>query len=325
MAKGLRMEAAFDPAQNAVRKAEHVGSEETGFLCEHCRVPVEHVSGYVVNGHDQRLRREVPSFFKLPSKGGAGHQPGCEHTPLGLVKALVHASEAVEDALNPFAESEADGSYIFRINIAAHEVAQQGEPGEGKPSREEYRERIERVWSGERIAPYCRSAVGLARLWAIMEGAEGHRDLRQAVTIQDRGTVIKWEDFFFSMRRYSRLANRLQKGSIQHPVAALIEVRQLGNDRGGAFLDCVAMPEAGGEVETRIAPKIYIPEKYAGAFQAHGRYIVFGNWRYFEPEQPWVSPDGKKTIRYRNIILRILNKAQFAAVQLPGEGEENGG
>lgn len=84
------------------------------------------------------------------------------------------------------------------------------------------------------------------------------------------------------------------------------------------------MPEAGGEIETRIAPKIYIPEKYAGAFQAHGRYIVFGNWRYFEPEQPWVSPDGKKTIRYRNIILRILNKAQFAAAQLPGEGEENG-
>lgn len=312
MPNGLRMDRAFDAATGTFRLAADIGTGEGRFLCDNCRCLVSWVRPHVVGGHDERLRRNVPAFFRLMPD--VQHADGCGHTLGGRVVELVRESRAVEDAPDPFDDRQ-NGGYIFRINIPRQEVlAQQGEGEEYNPNL--YRERVERVWSGERLAPYCRSAVGLARLWALMD--DDHADLQRAVTIQDRGREIPWEQFFFPPTRYASLARRIETNDLDHAVATLVVVRRHGHNQRGPFVEGVGEP---GRTRERsiIAPQIYLPENLRANFQVGGRYIVFGTWNSYNNE--WKSRDGKATITYRNLTMSIFQPAQFCVINLPAEGE----
>lgn len=177
--------------------------------------------------------------------------------------------------------------------------------------------------SGERIAPYCRSAIGLARLWAFMEQAENREELRETVSLRHEGRSIRWEDFFFSLDRYKKLLRHAEKRR-KHSVAVFVEVRAEPKrcENGTYKIDCVAKEIAGAPSEARVSPTIFTSESLAVLFDRRKRYIVFGDWSVARARETWVSEDGLRKIDYINVKINVFNEAQFHVVDLPDEGED---
>ncbi|WP_138918476.1 hypothetical protein [Nitrospirillum viridazoti] len=308
------MDTAFDPAAGRNRAASELTQNLDGLLCSGCRVPVSWVRSHVINGEDEFLRRDVPAFYRLKADGL--HAADCPHVPKGQIVQLVGTSRAVEDTPDPFEDRGSD-QFVFRINIPRNEISAQKVPGEGKLDGAAFKERAERVWSGTRLTPFCRSAVGLARLWALMDGS--HADIQNVVTIQDRGQDISWQDFFFPPIRYASLAHRVEDNKLEHAAAALLVVRGFGQKPWGPFVEGQGMPGRTKE-KSIIAPRVFVPERFMSEFEVGGRYIVFGTWK--ADQNAWTSKDGKSSILFRNLNMTVYQKAQFCRIDLPVEGED---
>lgn len=316
MPKGLKMESARRAASGDVQVAVEVDGSDQGFLCDSCRTPVSWVRPHVVHGEDPELRRDVPAFFRL--RTGGDHNVDCRYTAVGQLRQLVRESTAIEDEVNPFEQQEGQ-DLVFRVNIPQRQLRALRQNGEKTVPADEYVRRVERVWSGERLAPYCRSAVGLARLWALMDGS--HEELSASVSIQENGKTIAWNDFFFPFVRYDSLANKVERKSLKHAAAALIVVRRHGVDRRGRpYIEGRGKASLRTSDNAIVAPRIYVPQNLLDRFEVGSRYIVFGRWTNF-PNQ-WTSDETDVSYRFRNVVCNVYQAAQFCRVSVPGEGED---
>ncbi|NVK20147.1 MAG: hypothetical protein HWE30_15725 [Methylocystaceae bacterium] len=155
---GIRMSTALWNGRHV--KASNITNRQDGYCCDGCGTSVSFVNEHVVRKDDPELERTVPAFFRL--KRGVFHQTGCKYTPFGQVDQLVKKANAVEDGgENPFVQQAPNGPIEFRLNIATD--AKQGlyDPKDGKEAGKKFAERVARVWSGDTLSNYCRSATGL--------------------------------------------------------------------------------------------------------------------------------------------------------------------
>ncbi|WP_374383125.1 hypothetical protein [Dongia sp.] len=286
---------------------------ERGFLCVGCRVPVVHVSSFVMNGQDIDLKTQIPARFRLASH--QLHQVDCEFTARGQIRLIVDEAIAVEDAANPF--DKIGNQYSFRLNVPKEEF-KAGAAAEGMAGRlgpVDFKERMERIWSGHRIASYCRSALGLAKIWLFVESSAVRKGCRASVKINVDSQEIDWDDFAFSPTRFDAAFHRLESEAIRHPIVLLVNIRApSSSQQAKGLLPCVPSKAARSGNDARISPTLAVAQNLLGDFRVGGWYLVVGDWYAKKGKTHFEGPNGP--IEYRNIQVNVRQRAQFIEVNL---------
>lgn len=313
MPNGVSMDRAFDPSSGSTRFANHVSQAERGFLCVGCRVPVVHVSSFVMNGQDIDLKTQIPARFRLASH--QLHQGDCEFTARGQIRLIVDEATAVEDAANPF--DRIGDQYSFRLNVPKEDL-KAGAAAEGIAGRlgpADFKERMERVWSGRRIASYCRSALGLAKIWLFVESSAVRNECRATVKINVDSQEIDWHDFAFSPTRFDAAFHRLESGKIRHPIVLLVNIRAPTKDQlAKGLLPCLPSKAARPANDVRVSPTLVVSPKLLAHFRVGAWYLVVGDWYAKKGRAHFEGPNGP--IEYRSIQVNVRQRAQFIEVNM---------
>lgn len=305
---GIRMFQARDAFSRLMISAENASRRGT-YRCEHCDAALTPVKGQVIRGDDNFSKRLIPSFFRLRPR--IPHGEGCLNSLSGYVVHLRARASAVEDVANPFEDH--GKSLRFRLNIP-YTIATQGRLGQ---TTEEFRRHLAETWTSGVLDHYCRSAVGLAKLWHVIESKTARSELRTAVSIAVDGVTVRWDQFAFSFDHYGRLADELEDGTIGHPVAVLVVPKSSTRfDNGRTEFKCVAEPVGGGPQDVRVAPVIWMPTDISDRFMLYHQYLVFGYWK-FDKSGPWRT--GAREILFRNIKVNVQRPAQYTEVEVSVE------
>lgn len=313
MGKGVGMATAVRVATGTGVRASAVESSAKPFVCAGCSVPVDRVNGYWTRKEDPELARWIEPFFRLPRGEEHQHAGRCKYTPAGQVSALAAEAEAVEDSINPFERPRPDGQLVFRLNIPAEE--ERREKAAEPPGQEaDFSARKERIWSGRRLEAYCRSAVGLARIWQELEGPDAQAELRRHALIHYADRRVPWTDFFFAPQDMRRFADRAAGRELRHPVALLLHARSVRRSaQGKPAVKFTPVPDGSAPTDTRIAVEAFGDERVLGGFEPGRHYIVFGEF-WHRQTRPWPPPSGGPPITYRNFAVKLFRSSQFTEV-----------
>lgn len=315
MGKGIGMKVATCVATGATIQAADAVKSDALFRCAKCVASVELVADYWINKPDPDLARRVEAFFRLGKGRQNEHDPNCSNTPKGQVDEIVRRSKSVEDSRDPFSKRDSDGTYVFRLNIPAEESAGPLNRLTALQSTQEaWKARKERIWSGQWMARFCRSAVGLAKLWRALESRSGQAELSRLVQIELNGKRVPWRKFFFppeNIHEFSELA----KGKLDHPVALLLHARSVSKDpQGKPSISFTAIKDGLERFDTRISINVYGSDENLASIVENRYYIVFGEYKW-RKDNPFPKDDPVK-ILYRNFALNIYQPTQFAAVDV---------
>ncbi|TBC95141.1 hypothetical protein ELH26_14425 [Rhizobium leguminosarum] len=304
----------LDKASNetGVVAAHEVTGDDGPFECPFCHIPVSHVTDHIRHGDDIRLRRHVPAYFRR----SPGYEHGrCRYNIQGVVADIFRLATAVEDNLPVF---DRDGAnYRFRLNIPTA-LAERTRPLTAEDSMGH---RIGRAWESGKLDQYCRSAVGLANLWNMVEGAADRQQLAESISFVDRNRIISWKDFCFPITSYARLLRHAGKKRGRHPAVALIVVEKIiPRDKGGYILSCAA--GIAGRNSKRVSPTIFATASAIRDLEVGNQYLMFGDW--IEGRTTTWSPEDDPSfeIEYHSVMLNLVRQAQWAAIDVPGEGDE---
>lgn len=295
-------------------RADAATDDIAPFECFSCRVPVDHVNSFWVRKDNPDLAREVKAFFRL--KGSYEHASGCANIPGAQLKELVRRAEAVEDSVNPFEKDPNRDIWVFRLNIPAEEEAREiaSDPSLQAAS---IAVRTERVWNGKSLENFCRSAVGLAKLWRKLESPfsqEAQSELRTKVRIAVTGKLIVWEEFFYSEKSMNVLADRLQANALNYPVALLLCVKNVKEVHNRKFIVFSHVISKNLESDTYIVVEASGNWNVLRDFNIGCHYIVFGKF-YYSKTNLW-HPKGRSTpIVFRDIRLRIFRRSQYDLIE----------
>jgi len=295
--------------------ADEVTSKDRPFHCFYCGTSVDRVRDHIVKGDDERLRRHVPAFFRLST--GYSHDGHCPCTVDGAVKFLIREADAVED------ESERefevlDGKVNFRLNIPTVMARRHADIAPGEP----FGGKLARIMKEGHLDSYCRSAVGLAKIWNAVDASADRSALSNLVTVADRGKRVLWANFCFSHNRYERLTKELRKEK-KHSCAVAVTVREI-IDRGedqDSVVRCYAVRTSKNNDYIRVSPTLLAPSRLARRFIIGKQYIVFGSWRLADIDD-YKVPESDRIIRYQSVLVRVQRQAQFAKFEVAGEGDE---
>lgn len=305
------MTIAYSPIVGEERHASNVDGLGKDFLCAKCEAPVGHVSAYTIRAGDPDLERWVGAYFRL--RAGSNHEEDCEYRPLGQVRALVASSRAVEDAADPFQDIDGGTKFEFRLSIPT-ELTQQQLPQMN--TKEQYKEAINRVWSGREIAPYCRSATGLAKLWRAIEDAEGRAELRDAMKVVGSRGEIGWDEFFFGTENYAKLARKLKNRSMWHPAAVLVHIRDSGTTKAGLPMVRCSAQIANTQRNSFVSVQVFGDSNVLDLLKVGKHYIIYGDWRFLS-ENNWKPAGVDRERKYQNIAITLHQAAQVSEVDLP--------
>jgi hypothetical protein len=195
MAKGLRMFRARNTAGGHLLTISQIRTRQS-LICADCGTPI------VYNrAHQRGDSTQVAAYLRLAQ--GRDHGPDCKYNLRSQVEALAALGRSLDEAAQPL-RLLADGKYLLRLGI----------PGDGPTASQRTDETasttdgksIRQVWSGRTLAPYCRTASGLARIAALVE----HKpELESMVLIRHGDRRIDWNDFFFEKEEGARLVGLL--------------------------------------------------------------------------------------------------------------------
>ncbi len=174
--------------------------------------------------------------------------------------------------------------------------------------------RVERVWSGKRIESYCRSAVGLAKLWRGLEASDGREELRAKVRIVVAGQIIPWEEFFFSDDAIGEFADRLKSKRVSYPVALLLHVREVRVTAVGRQVIFTHLKDNAAAVDMRIAVEASGGMKPLDGLLSGNHYIVFGDFFYLRTKE-WKPSSRENAITFRDIRVKIYRKSQYELIE----------
>ena len=305
--RGVAMETSFSVVTGRNMHAKEVGNIRRDFLCNGCQTRVSFVRGHVRNGEDPDLKRTVPPYFRLSQN--AEHAPTCKYLPKSQVMALVAISRAVEDLENPFVELLEGEKYQFRINIPDELSSELKIRTKGTTS---YNEIVKRIWTGRRISTYCRSAVGLAKIWHEIEGRGSQSELSEMVEIASNRQKIRWLDFFFGRKRYDQLVKKISSKNQGQRLAAAVQIKELiMNQEGSCLAKCVPIEADQTNSTSYVGINIYGKENLISSFDKGENYIVFGDW-WRQKDNEWKPKNANWTRSYINLGIKVYQPAQFA-------------
>lgn len=270
--------------------------------CDVCGAPVIYNGAYTRGDGIA-----VGEYLRLAPK--SPHQDWCKYNALRQIEILCGLGTAIEECDRPLVKLT---EHRFELRLALPRDAQAllNEHPPTQRNADEFKLRVARIWSGAALAPYCRSATGIARIAAALDGRSS---LAKFVVVKNRGRSIPWSNFFFGENQGDRLWNYLASDSYKlskHPLAVLVHSRQIESDPDGAPRAIRCRGERVG-VEGKkefLMPRLVASAEILNSFQPEEDYVVFGWW--------WAQGERKgndsNAILYKNIAINIYQPAQFA-------------
>lgn len=315
MGKGIGMKVATCVATGSTIQAADAAKSDAPFKCAKCIASVELVAGHWINKPDPDLARHVEALFRLCKGKQNEHEQNCSNTAKGQVEEIVRQSKSVEDSRDPFSKRDADGTYVFRINIPTEESAwPPNKLDTPQPAKEDWKARKERTWSGQWMSRFCRSAVGLAKLWQALESRSGQAELSRIVRIELNGKRVPWKRFFFPPENIHEFSELVKK-RIDYPVALLLHARRVFKDaQGKPRIDFTATKDVSEQIDTRISINLYGSDKVLSLFNEKKYYVVFGDYKWRGDNS--FPKDGPVKRLYKNFALDVYQAAQFEQVDV---------
>jgi len=317
MSNGIKLDKAL--IGGSVVSIEEISENIDGLKCPSCHAKIDYVSGYYTRNDDKKLRRFVNPYLRLEK--GQKHSSNCQFTASGQIKIIVNSSTDVEKENNPLVERDT-GDFIFRLNIPSKHMSKMKRKGE-KYNAKKFKERKARIWSGKSIAPYCKSATGLARLWELLEDSDERTYLEDRIEFRLNDQSISWRDLYYPFPRLGKLSTLLANKSLKHPVAVLICIKNVITEKGRNWVQCTPYHDKRYQERTYIGPSINGSQTLLKQFKPGQHYIVFGEWYYTGSKDcEYENDDGEITFQatYKNINVQVHQKAQFCLVEMP-DGE----
>lgn len=295
MAKGVKMIRAFkiygDSGQYVSIKSL-ASSDNGSILCEeeNCRTKVEYNPGHTRRATDTI----VLPYLKLAK--GCSHKEGCKNSTRGSIEVIVNSAKNIEDIPNIF-EELSDGSYTIRLNFLAQTKSELNKIS-NKLLTDSKDPKIGKDYidSKEKLASYCRSAAGIARLRSLLLEREDIAALTSLMKIKYKSELITWNNFFYDDERYHVLFNRSNRNKIEHPIAMRVTPKLRSDSDDNASYQCSAENTS----SSSYVPWLNLSEELSDLdLEIKKSYIVLANVR--------TSEKG----RYKNLKLEIFNKMQI--------------
>ena len=301
MALGLRMYHARTVTGEVLPVSKAMQGQSLS--CEGCRTPVVYNSEYT-RGDGIK----VGEYLRLAA--GSRHEDMCKYNASHQIGILCGLGVAIEEADRPLV-ALANNRFELRLALPGSARAILNAPLPPEASTDEFKLRVARVWSGASLAPYCRSAAGIARIAAALEGQSS---LAATMVVKDRGRSIPWRNFFFGENQGDRLLEYLESKGYKknkHPVAVLVRPRKIENDPNGIPRAIRCRGEQVGDLSKKVLlmPWLNATAEILNSFELEEDYVVFGQW--------WIQgkrkvPDPKRNIFYENIAANVYQPAQVA-------------
>lgn len=300
MALGIKMFSART-ASGQVLRIEQIKAVQP-LSCEHCGAKVKYTGPY-----ERGDRIKVSAYLSLSS--GARHHNRCEYDAKNQIEILCGRGESIADTervIFPLA----GGGYEFRLTIPsqAFAAARSGIA----PSPGNFQERVQRLWSGSELAPYCRKATGLAKIMALLAK---DRTLESVVTIRWGDQKIPWRSFFFGEDEGASLLRRLRSKAFQasrHPVAVLVRTKRIELDGAGLphAIQCGGERVGQAQAKKYLVPRLYGSPGVINSFDLDQDYVVFGEW-YVQGALKGPNANG---ISFENANVRIFQSTQYCKI-----------
>lgn len=311
MAKGLKMHCARDKQSNALYKIENVDPDKHGdFVCEDCGVDIKYTRAYMRDASNE----EVDAYFSL--KPGINHGDNCKYNITVAITKIVDYSQSVEEG-DPVISSEADGTYVYRLNFLEKAIKQVTPFTDRKKSdnnkdavKSEVKIGTNYILTDRQIASYFRSAMGVAKIKSMIEHQEDDSVFKKKIGIMYRTQKIKWSDFYFERKDYQKLYEACYK----YPVAIKVVISTngvYGDDIKNKYsVSCVGL-----RIEEKMTIDVYSvflhfnDKNLANQMKSGASYIVLG--------KIWCTAKEKgeeKKLIYKTIHVSILNKNQVKEI-----------
>ncbi len=282
-----------------------LSKEDNGnLLCQSCNTEIQYTSAYPI-GNEGKI---VAAYLRLWQH--AQHNEHCRYTVKGAVNRLVANSQALENTHSIF-EAQPDGSYVFRMNILcdAHHVAQSMSQSQQDPQSNSHSAltRTNYIRSERQLASYFNSAVGIAKIKALLQSAdkEDNDELEKLIKIQFDGKLIPWKDFYYDESRYHVLYSRLVKKQIKHPIAINVSLKSKPSYYDGAkrypwSIQCYKQVEP-PKAKLAYIPKLqFIKEELCAQLSPKDNLLVVGN--------AWAKEPNKD---FRNFNIGVFKRSQI--------------
>ena len=289
MSKGLKMTQAMKEGENQASPIDQLSKEDNGRIyCEYCGVPLEYNSGHTRKASGTI----VPPYLKLAKN--KEHQDGCSYTVSGAVKVLVSEANSVENAKVILENSKVD-QYIFRLNyleetqIELAKIIEKIDKGELNSDNVEYEK------TSNKLASYFKSAIGVAKLKALIEEASDEK-ISDYIQIYYKDKVISWDEFFFDDENYNAAH---QQKNIDHPIALKVTVKQ----SNGNSVQCYSQP---------LLKDIYVP--WINPEEEINNFNIENNHSYIILSKVTFSSKPSGDYTYHNLNMKLSNINQVVQV-----------
>lgn len=238
-------------------------------FCEDCRTPITYNKEYT-RGDGIKVRE----YLRLAPK--SRHQDRCKYNAINQIEILCGLGDAIEESERPLV-ALADSRFELRLAMPSDARAILDAALPPGADSDEFSKRVARVWSGAVLAPYCRSAAGVAKIAAALEG---RGSLAASIVVRDRGRSVPWQNFFFGENQGDRLLDYLRCDRYRmnkHPLAVLVRPRQIetGSDEE-AFQAIRCRGELVGEQSKRVflMPRLKASAEILNSFELEEDYVV---------------------------------------------------
>ena len=296
MALGLRMFRAKD-VTGALVQIEAIQPGQL-LTCEFCNARVK-----FTGAHDRSNGARVAPYLSLI--GNEVHESHCRNLAFNAILVVRDEGRSLDDAVQPIVEL-ARHQYEFRLTIPVRPAT--ARPAGASASPANPRTRVETIWSGKEIAPYCRAAVGLARIAA---SVVGNASLEKHVKVSWRGQPIPWRSFYFGDGDAGNLLRLLSSPgylALRYPIALLVRPKSIKPRAraGGLVMQCyseIISASGGGNV---VVPRIYFDKHLEDSFEIDHDYVVFGEW--YQPKGPTTPPFVNLNVDFCQTAQRYLIK-----------------
>jgi hypothetical protein len=225
MGKGIKMSSARLISDNSIINISEISNyHRKNLKCRFCEEPLSFTKKHIRN------ETVVERFFRLYPKGN--HFEDCKYQIKNLIDIIVKTSKDIENEKNIF---DKDGDkHIFRLNVIT-ETINHLEGGEAEKKEIKGKLNYETknyIKSKQTLASYLKSAMGVAKLYALINDSETKKELKESIFIFNNAKKIKWSDFFFEPKRHSFLVSKKRF----YPIALIVQFKPI--EKGNNFLRC---------------------------------------------------------------------------------------
>lgn len=282
MARGMKMTTALY-ADKLVCAGDVNDSYKGSLICRYCSASVVHVNEY----NKEASRRSVLAHFRLGRN--QEHDSQCCYKIENYIQNLFLSQSEALDNNNKILTKNRNGVFCFRLNFIdksnTERYLHKDTYGRIRSADEsDTKGGVSYTNRDQKISCYFRTAMGVARIWALTDVSE----LRDLITIKYKSYDIRWSDFVFDESRYFSIYKQNHKRlsypeRYGYPVAILVTPKEVFKQKRNSRYCIRCCKDVGGT--NCITPYLDLLNPELKSIALKKRYIVLGYPTIWAPQR----------------------------------------